>query len=66
MEIKYKTRDGKVMAIAKIKNRVFVAIAMTADLALADVMKQIEQPKFALYDMDAPTSMHNSSVRTRV
>lgn len=66
MEIKYIERNGKVLALTRIKNKVFVNVDIDKQTALNGLMLKVENPKFALYDMDAPTSMHNSSVRTRV
>lgn len=66
MEIKYSERNGRVLAKVRIKNKVFVNIDVDKRSAREGLLVKIQNPKFALYDMDAPTSMHNSSVRTRV
>lgn len=65
MKIKYITRNDRVLAIARINNKVFVHVAADERAAEAGLLAKIESPLYALYDMDAPTSHHNSSVRTR-
>ena len=53
------------MALARIQDKVFVHIDGDKDSAEKGLMDKIANPKFALYDMAAPTTHHNSSVRTR-
>jgi len=65
MLIKYFKRYGKVMAMTRIKNKVFMNIDKDELTAHAGLLDKIKNQKFALYDMDTPTSHHNSSVRTR-
>jgi hypothetical protein len=65
MNIKYFKRDGKVLAVARINNKIFVNINTDEVSAHDGLLDKIKFPIFALYDMDAPTSHHNSSVRTR-
>lgn len=64
--IRYSTQAGKTMALLRVDERVYMGIGMTATLAYEDLIKQINQNKFAAYDFSLPTSAHNSSVRTRV
>ena len=66
MEIKYVTKNGRVLAMARIKNKAFAHIGDSQQKAYDGLMQKIMEPKFGQYDMDAPTSVHNSSVRTRV
>lgn len=65
MQIKYFKREGKVLALARINNKIFVNVGVDEVSAHAGLLDKIKFPKFALYDMDAATSHHNSSVRTR-
>ena len=53
------------MAMTRIKNKVFMNIDKDELTAHAGLLDKIKNQKFALYDMDTPTSHHNSSVRTR-
>jgi hypothetical protein len=64
--VQYKEKSGKVMALLREKNKVYVAIGATKEHAMSNLVNVIDENKFALYDMDAFTSAHNSSVRTRV
>lgn len=64
--IKYSTRDGKVLAILRIGDKVYMGVGITQDQAYAELIKHINVNKFAAFDFSLPTTAHNSSGRTRV
>lgn len=64
--IKYSQHNGKTMAILRVDDRVYMGIGLTPATAYVELIRQVNQNKFAAYDFSLPTSAHNSSVRTRV
>ena len=64
--IEYSTYDGKTMALLRTEDKVYMGIGATPTAAFEDLIKQINENKFAAFDFSLPTSAHNSSVRTRV
>lgn len=66
MKIEYIERNGRVMAKCRIGNKLYFGIGVDEASALKDLEADRARDTFALFDMDAYTSAHNSSVRTRV
>lgn len=66
MNIEYITRGTRVMAKCRIGNKVYFGVGDSKESAHQDLILSKQKDTFALFDMDAYTSMHNSSVRTRV
>lgn len=64
--IEYSTYDGKTMALLRTEDKVYMGIGLTQETARKELIKQINENKFAAFDFSLPTSAHNSSVRTRV
>lgn len=64
--IKYSTHNGKTMALIRSSDKVYMGIGPTQSAAFEDLVKRLNEDKFAAYDFSLPTSAHNSSVRTRV
>jgi anaerobic selenocysteine-containing dehydrogenase len=64
--IRYITRNNKVLAITRVRDRVYMGIGTDNTTAYEDLVKHMNLNKFAAYDFSLPTSAHNSSVRTRV
>jgi hypothetical protein len=64
--IKYSTHNGKTMALIRSSDKVYMGTGPTQSAAFEDLIKRLNEDKFAAYDFSLPTSAHNSSVRTRV
>lgn len=64
--IKYVERDGMFMAKLVSGEKVYMGTGATKEKAYADLVKKMNEDRFASYDFSLPTSAHNSSVRTRV
>lgn len=59
------TRNGRVMAKCRVANKVYFGVGEDEVAARADLSAAMAKDTFALFDMDAYTSAHNSAVRTR-
>lgn len=64
--IKYIEQNGKFMAKLLAKEKVYMGIGKSKEEAYLELVKKINEDRFASYDFSLPTSAHNSSVRTRV
>lgn len=64
--IKYVERDGRFMAKLVSGEKIYMGTGNTKDMAYAELVKKLNEDRFASYDFSLPTSAHNSSVRTRV
>ena len=54
------------MALIRSSDKVYMGTGPTQSAAFEDLIKRLNEDKFAAYDFSLPTSAHNSSVRTRV
>lgn len=64
--IEYINFNNRVMAKLLCAEKVYMGIGNNNDEAYKDLVKRLNEDRFASYDFSLPTSAHNSSVRTRV